>query len=183
MTAMVEETLSVSGILLDEGLRPPDVSRPSGFSNENVRLSGLQVRQQMVGRWFFMIISTFFSITPAIVYLVRRPRDHPWRHSITIGDIVAFTTLQSRLFFPLGQLLNVQVEIQGAFALVRPHLRISRLADRDSADRPNAIACGRATLQGDVRFDDVSFRYDDQPVDSEPAECEPASRLTSRHSL
>ena len=70
----------------------------------------------MIGRWFFMIIGTFFSITPALVYLVAG-REIIHGGAMTVGSIVAFTTLQSRLFFPLGQLLNVQVEIQGAFAL------------------------------------------------------------------
>src|SRR5262249_2131067 len=116
MSVMVEETLSVSGIVLSKafGRQRYEIDR---FEGENARLSALQVRQQMVGRWFFMIIGTFFSITPAIVYLVAGHAIITGNHATSIGDIVAFTTLQGRLFFPLGQLLNVQVEIQGAFAL------------------------------------------------------------------
>ena len=78
----------------------------------------LQIRQAMVGRWFFMIIGTIFSITPAFVYwLAGTLAANGDASAPTAGAIVAFTTLQSRLFFPLGQLLNVQVEIQGALAL------------------------------------------------------------------
>ena len=87
----------------------------------------------MVGRWFFMIIGTIFSITPAFVYwlagwlTIQNDPTAP-----TIGDIVAFTTLQSRLFFPVGQLLNVQVEIQGALALFD---RIFEYLEMDPRDR------------------------------------------------
>ena len=84
----------------------------------NAKLAKLQIQQSMVGRWFFMIVGTVFSITPAFVYFLAgwlAIQGDPT--APTIGDIVAFTTLQSRLFFPLGQLLNVQVEVQGALAL------------------------------------------------------------------
>jgi len=121
----------------------------------------------MVGRWFFMIISTFFSITPAFVYWYAGVRIIGGDASLTIGDIVAFTTLQSRLFFPLGQLLNVQVEIQGAFALFD---RIFEYLDLpvEIADRPGAIALDPETTKGHLRFRHVSFAYDDAPLGAAP---------------
>ncbi|HYO29703.1 MAG TPA: ABC transporter ATP-binding protein [Thermomicrobiales bacterium] len=162
LTVLVEETLSVSGMLLSKafGRQAREVER---FREENARLSALQVRQQMVGRWFFMIISTFFSITPAFVYWYAGVRIIGGDAALTIGDIVAFTTLQSRLFFPLGQLLNVQVEIQGAFALFD---RIFEYLDMpvEIADRPGALALHPETIRGHVRFRHVSFAYDDAPV-------------------
>ena len=104
----------------------------------------LQIRQAMVGRWFFMIIGTIFSILPAFVYWLAGTMaaagnpDAP-----TAGAIVAFTTLQSRLFFPLGQLLNVQVEIQGSLALFD---RIFEYLDTDPeiVDAPDAVAMDHA---------------------------------------
>ncbi|HEY7599914.1 MAG TPA: ABC transporter ATP-binding protein [Candidatus Limnocylindrales bacterium] len=109
ISAITEETVSVSGMLLTKtfGQQQAAVGR---FSDASARLARLQIRQSMVGRWFFMIVGTIFSITPAFVYWLAG-----WLAitgdptAPTIGDIVAFTTLQSRLFFPLGQLLNVQV--------------------------------------------------------------------------
>src|SRR4051794_25628454 len=117
ITAITEETVSVSGMLLTKtfGQQGAAIDR---YRVANSKLAALQIRQSMVGRWFFMIVGTVFSITPALVYFlagflaINGAPDSP-----TIGDIVAFTTLQSRLFFPLGQLLNVQVEVQGALAL------------------------------------------------------------------
>ncbi|HTG40348.1 MAG TPA: ABC transporter ATP-binding protein, partial [Methylomirabilota bacterium] len=158
MSATTEETLSVSGMLLSKtfGQQQAAIAR---FSKLNRELAVLQVRQAMVGRWFFMIIGTIFSITPAFVYwlagylAVNHDPSAP-----TIGDIVAFTTLQSRLFFPLGQLLNIQVEIQGALALFDRIFEYLEM-DPEITDAPDAIAIDRATMHGSVRFADVSFRY------------------------
>jgi ATP-binding cassette, subfamily B, bacterial len=158
MSATTEETLSVSGMLLSKtfGQQKAAIAR---FSKLNRELAVLQVRQAMVGRWFFMIIGTIFSITPAFVYwlagylAVNHDPSAP-----TIGDIVAFTTLQSRLFFPLGQLLNIQVEIQGALALFDRIFEYLEM-DPEITDAPDAVAIDRATMRGSVRFADVSFRY------------------------
>ncbi len=112
----------------------------------------------MIGRWFFALIGTFFSIMPAFVYLLAGSLIIGGDQNVSIGTIVAFTTLQSRLFFPLGQLLTIQVEIQGALALFD---RIFEYLEMESeiTDAPDAIDLDPATLRGEVRFRDVSFRY------------------------
>ncbi len=167
LTATTQETLSVSGVLLTKtfGRQTEAISR---FSNENDSLASLEIRQQMIGRWFFMIISVFFSITPAIVYLVAGRAIIGGNTDLTIGGIVAFTTLQSRLFMPLGQLLNVHVDVQGALALFD---RIFEYLDMEHeiTDRPGAIELKPSTVRGDVVYDHVSFQYD-VPLDSEDAE-------------
>ena len=162
LTSILEETLSVSGVLLTKAFGRQQYETDK-FRGENARLVDLQVRQQMIGRWFFMIISTFFTITPAVVYLVAG-REIIHGEAATIGDIVAFTTLQSRLFMPLGQLLNIQVEIQGAFALFD---RIFEYLDMPVtlSDRPNAKPLVHDEVQGRLTFDDVSFRYGTPPPD------------------
>jgi ATP-binding cassette subfamily B protein len=167
ITALAEETLSVSGILLTKafGRQRYQAER---YSEESQRLSDLQARQQLVGRWFFMLITTFFAITPAIVYFFAGRWIIGGNDSLTIGGIVAFTTLQSRLFGPIGQLLNVQVEIQGAFALFD---RIFEYLDLpvEIDDRPGAQPVNPDEVKGYVVYDDVSFRYDRLPdVDETP---------------
>ncbi len=167
LTALTEETLSVSGILLAKTFGQQD-SSITRFRNLNARLAALQIRQAMVGRWFFMIIGTVFSITPAFVYWLAGYLTIQGDPSApTIGDIVAFTTLQSRLFFPLGQLLNVQVEIQGALALFDRIFEYLEM-DPEIVDAPDAVALDPAKVKGGVRFHDVSFRY--------PTEAVPSSR-------
>ena len=168
LSAATEETLSVSGMLLSKtfGQQAAAVDR---FRGLNRRLAKLQIRQAMVGRWFFMIIGTIFSITPAFVYwLAGTLAANGDAGAPSAGSIVAFTTLQSRLFFPLGALLNVQVEVQGSLALFD---RIFEYLDLDPeiVDAPDAVALDPATVQGRVRLRDVSFRY--------PAAAVPAVRI------
>jgi ATP-binding cassette subfamily B protein len=159
MTSQVEETLSVSGMLLTKAYGQ-QVRETERFRAVNQRLTGLQVKQQMAGRWFFMIMGTFFSITPAFVYLYAGVQIIGGSAALTIGDIVAFTTLQARLFFPLGQILNVQVEIQRAMALFD---RIFEYLDLpiEIDEREGAIAFDPGRVQGRVAFNHVSFRYPD----------------------
>ncbi|MGH2730546.1 MAG: ABC transporter ATP-binding protein, partial [Actinomycetota bacterium] len=124
----------------------------------------------MVGRGFFALIQVFFSVMPAFVYLLAGllflngslagdPRN-------VVGTIVAFTTLQSRLFFPLGQLLNVNVEIQSALALFD---RIFEYLDmeHDIVNKDGAIELQPAEIRGEVHMDDVWFRYD-RPIGDGP---------------
>src|SRR6202165_3589990 len=159
LTAMMQETLSVSGILLIKTFARQQYAEKR-FQNENQKLTNLEVRQQMIGRWFFMFIGTFFSITPAVVYLVAGWQiiNSPVNPAITLGGIVAFTTLQSRLFFPIGQLLNLQVEIQGALALFA---RIFEYLDMpiEIQDAPNALRLRPDQVRGEITFNDVTFTY------------------------
>ena len=165
MSALTEETLSVSGILLSKTFGQQEASNRR-FRGLNAKLAALQIRQAMVGRWFFMIIGTIFSITPAFVYwlagflTIQGDPSAP-----TIGDIVAFTTLQSRLFFPLGQLLNVQVEIQGALALFDRIFEYLEM-DPEIVDAPDAVDLDPALVRGGVRLHDVSFQYPTEAVPS-----------------
>ena len=164
LTALVEETLSVSGVLLAKvfGRQRHEVKR---FKDENERYVALQIRQQMVGRWFMMFISTFFSILPALVYLLYGylyfgNGQHVAQTQLTVivANLVAFTTLQSRLYFPIGQLLNVQVEMQGALALFD---RIYEYLDMKTelTEKPDAVALDAHTARGEVAMEHVSFRY------------------------
>ena len=157
MSAITEESLSVSGILLSKtfGQQEASIER---FRAESQRLGDLQVRGQMIGRWFFALIGTFFSIMPAFVYLLAGSLIIGGDTNVSIGTIVAFTTLQSRLFFPLGQLLNVQVEIQGALALFDRIFEYLEM-DHEITDAPDAVSLSPALMRAEVRFDSVSFRY------------------------
>src|SRR5207302_2825861 len=110
----------------------------------------------------FAIVSTFFSIAPALTYLVAG-----WAHvhggsNITLGTIVAFTALQTRLFFPVGQMLQVSTDVQSSMALFE---RIFNYLDleNDIVDSPGARAIPKERSRGAVRFRDVRFRYE-EPV-------------------
>ncbi|HEV2579692.1 MAG TPA: ABC transporter ATP-binding protein, partial [Ktedonobacteraceae bacterium] len=180
---MMQETLSVSGILLTKTFGRQKYSQKR-FEDENQKLTNLEVRQQMIGRWFFMFIGTFFSVTPAVIYLVAGLQiiHNPLNPPITLGGIVAFTTLQSRIFFPIGQLLNIQVEIQGALALFD---RIFEYLDMpiEIQDAPNALSIQPEEMRGEITFNDVTFIYardDDFSPERLLAQVQPADDTAAR---
>jgi ATP-binding cassette, subfamily B, bacterial len=152
MSALTEETLSVSGVLLAK-VFGRQAAQSARYERQNQRLAALQVRQQMIGRTFFAVVSTFFSITPALVYLLAG-----FTHGITPGTLVAFTTLQSRLFFPIGQLLQVVTEVTSSLALFERVFGYLDL-EPDIVDAADARPLPRP-VRGEVELDDVWFSYD-----------------------
>jgi ATP-binding cassette, subfamily B, bacterial len=158
MSAITQETLSVSGILLSKVFerRADEIER---YRQANERLAGLQVRQQMTGQGFFALVQAFFGITPAIIYLVAGISiDSGSGPAISAGTIVAFTTLQTRLFFPIIQLLRVSVEIQSSLALFERVFEYLDL-EPDIVDAPDAAALDPNAVRGEVALRDVSFQY------------------------
>ncbi len=156
MSAISEETLSVSGVLLAKvfGSQARDIAR---YREENQRLAGLEVRQQMIGQGFYAVVQVFLSITPAAIYLVTGLLLAHGNH-ITAGTVVAFTTLQTRLYFPIGQLLQVSVELRSSLALFN---RVFEYLDvtPDITDAPDAVDLPSAEAGGRVALNTVYFRY------------------------
>jgi ATP-binding cassette subfamily B protein len=155
MTAITEESLSVSGVLLSKvfNRQATEVAR---YREENSRQIGLQVRQAMTGQWFFAVVQAFLGVTPGLVYLVAGlalVADG----RITAGTLVAFTTLQARLLFPTVGLLQVSLEVQTSFALFR---RIFEYLDLEPSivDAPTAVTLP-PDAPGAVRFEEVWFQY------------------------
>jgi ATP-binding cassette, subfamily B, bacterial len=163
MSAITEETLSVSGILLAKafGRQRHEIGR---FSEENDRLTSLTIRQTMIGQSFFAVVGTFFSITPALTYLVVAfvTQSHPT--AMTAGALASFTTLQSRLFFPVGSSLQVSSDVQTSLALFD---RIFEYLDlhQEIQDAPDAVTLAPDEVRGTVALDHVRFRYDTPPED------------------
>jgi ATP-binding cassette, subfamily B, bacterial len=158
MSAITQETLSVSGILLSKVFerRADEIER---YRRANERLALLQVRQQMTGQGFFALVQAFFGITPAIIYLVAGlTLDSGSGPAISAGTIVAFTTLQTRLFFPIIQLLRVSVEIQSSLALFERVFEYLDL-EPDIVDAPDAVRLDPRTIKGEVALRDVTFEY------------------------
>jgi ATP-binding cassette subfamily B protein len=161
MTAITEEALSVSGILLAKVFNRAE-SEVERYREANRRQTRLQVEQAMTGRTFFAVVQTFFAITPALIYLVAG-----WiitgklpigADALTAGTLVAFTTLQGRLQMPLLQLMRVSLDVQTSLALFR---RIFEYLDLEPAitERPGAVALDPDRVRGRVEFRNVRFRY------------------------
>lgn len=164
MSAITQEALSVSGIMLAKSFyrQGAEVER---YRAENDTQRGLQVQLQMSGQWFFALVNVFLSVIPAVVYLVAAwllQQDVP----VTAGTIVAFTTVQARLTFPLLGLMRVALDLQTSGALFA---RIFEYLDLKPAITPSDDARPVDLAQvGRIRFDDVVFRYPDAPADQRP---------------
>ena len=155
VSSIVQESLSVSGILLGKTMgRTEDLARR--FETESGRLAELEVRSRMTGRWMMAAIQTTFAVMPALVYWFAGFTIAQGSATITIGTLVAFTTLQTRLFFPIGSLLGVQVDVQSSLALFD---RIFEYLDQrvDIVEGTEALP----TARGEVKLEAVWFRYDD----------------------
>src|SRR3954452_24991737 len=151
MSTLVEESLSVSGILLGKTMgRGPELVRR--FGDESQDLADLEVRSRMAGRWRMASVQMSFAIMPALVYWFAGQTS-----AISVGTLVAFTTLQTRLLFPIGSLLSVSVDLQSSMALFH---RIFEYLDLpvDLVERADGIAL--EDVRGEVRFEGVTFGYD-----------------------
>jgi ATP-binding cassette, subfamily B, bacterial len=158
VSSLVEESLSVSGVLLGKTMgRRADLA--DRFEGESRTLADLEIRQRMAGRWVMASIQATFAIMPALVYWFAGWTYANGNDALTIGTVVAFTTLQTRLFFPIGQLLSVGVDVQTSLALFE---RIFEYLDLsvDIDEKPEALVLPSRGEPLAVTFDDVSFKYD-----------------------
>jgi ATP-binding cassette subfamily B protein len=161
LNSMMQETLSVSGILLTKTSGRQDLLAEK-FDRENKALAGWQVKVQLIQYLFFGMIRLITSLAPAAVYwlagwLIVAQGDT----RITIGMIVAFTGLQIRMFFPITALLSLQVEILSSFALFQ---RVFEYLDlpKDVIEKDGAKRLPVEALKGKVEFKDVFFKYEEE---------------------
>ena len=156
MSAFLQETLSISGAVLVKSFvrQHHEATRFDGINRD---LRQLQMRQALIGRWFFMSILLFGTLGPALIYWfgglqVLRVLPGP----LEIPALVAFVALLGRLYTPAGSLMNVWVDVQTSAALFD---RIFEYLDEpvEVSSEPGAPALREAV--GRIRFDHVSFGY------------------------
>lgn len=152
LSALLEETLSVSGALLTKtfGRQRRELDR---FDETTRALMRLELRKTMIAQVFWVMTQTFWAVAPAAIYYLGGKKLDAGQ--LTLGSIIAFVTLQNRLFFPLSRLFSVQVQVQSSLALFE---RIFEYLDLpvEIADGPVALPAAR----GEIAFDDVRFTYD-----------------------
>ncbi len=155
LSALVAESMSVSGILLGKTLgRGDDLA--DRFSTASKEIADLEVRSRMAGRWMMATIQFIFAAQPAVIYWLA---GQSFMGSITVGTVVAFTTLQTRLLFPINSLLGVGADVQASLALFD---RIFEYLDLpiEIVEAEHPVALRPEDLVGEVRFEGVSFRYE-----------------------
>ncbi|MDU0347139.1 ABC transporter ATP-binding protein [Microbacterium sp. KSW2-29] len=167
LSAITQETLSVSGILLSKSFNRQR-TESARFDAENDNQVRLQVRRAMSGQGFFAVVQVIMSSVPAVIYLVSGYLIGGGAGAITAGTIVAFTTVQARLLMPLMGLMRVALDVQTSSALFA---RIFEYLDLRPAivDVPDALPVSAAPGPlGRIEFRDVEFRYPDAPAQTRP---------------
>jgi ATP-binding cassette, subfamily B, bacterial len=156
LSSLMQETLSVSGAILVKafGRHDWEVKR---FAELNRQLMQLQIRQSMIGRWFFVFIGIISTAGPAIIYGFggwEVIQDH-----LSLGTVVAFTALLTRLYGPISALTNVQVNVLGSIALFE---RLFEYLDIpvDVVERPDAVHL--SSVKGHIVFDRVCYHYQEE---------------------
>ncbi len=166
LSAITQETLSVSGVLLSKSFNRQR-AEASRFAAENSNQVRLQVRQAMSGQRFFAVVGVVMASVPAVIYLVAGLL-LTGTSDLTAGTIVAFTTVQARLLQPLVSLMRVSLDLQTSGAVFA---RIFEYLDLRPAivDAPGAVDVASAPGPiGRVEFRDVRFRYPDAADDVPP---------------
>jgi ATP-binding cassette subfamily B protein len=159
LSALVAESLSVSGIMLGKTMgRGGDLA--TRFTGESKEIADLEVRSRMAGRWVMSTIQMTFAIQPALIYWLAGQSF--LGHTISIGTVVAFTTLQTRLLFPIQSLLSVGADMEASLALFD---RIFEYLDLpvDIVEAADPVQLRPTEVLGEVRLEDVSFRYGADP--------------------
>ncbi|MFD7461756.1 MULTISPECIES: ABC transporter ATP-binding protein [unclassified Streptomyces] len=158
MAATVTESLSVSGILLGRTMGRAE-SLTKSFADESERLVDLEVRSNMAGRWRMAVITIVMAALPAVIYWTAGLALALGGPDVSLGTIVAFVSLQQGLFRPTVSLLGTGVQIQTSLALFQ---RIFEYLDLpiDITERESPVRLDK--VKGEVRFENVEFRYDDQ---------------------
>jgi ATP-binding cassette, subfamily B, bacterial len=154
LSALVAESLSVSGILLGKTMgRGGDLA--NRFTGESKDVADLEVRSRMAGRWVMSSIQMTFAIQPAIIYWLA---GQSFLGHVDVGTVVAFSTLQTRLLFPIQSLLGVGADVEASMALFdRIFEYLDLPVDIVEAERP--VELRAEEMLGEVRFDGVSFKY------------------------
>jgi ATP-binding cassette, subfamily B, bacterial len=158
LSSLVAESLSVSGMMLGKTMgRGGDLAERFGRDSEEI--ADIEVRSRMAGRWVMSTIQMTFAVQPAIVYWLAGQSFAHGGHAISIGTVVAFTQLQTRLLFPIAQLLSVGTEVEASLALFdRIFEYLDLPVDIVQAEHPVTLRADE--VLGEVRFQRVGFRYD-----------------------
>ena len=163
INSLMQENLSVSGALLAKTIGRADQIALK-FDVENESLARWQIKASVLQYVFFGLFRMITQVIPALIYWLAGFLISGGDTHLTVGTLIAFTMLQTRMFFPLTGLFATQVEIMSSFALFE---RIFEYMDveHDIQESPNAITLDKASMMGEVKFTDVGFKYDREGED------------------
>ncbi len=156
VNGILNETLSVSGQLLVKLFGKEDYEY-ARYKEVNNRMIRLNIKESMAGRWFMVIINTFSSVGPMLLYLVGGILMMKYDSSLTVGDITVLVGLLGKMYGPVNSLLNIQVEWIRSMALFT---RIFEYFDMPIEIKTAEDAVLPKQAKGNVKFEHVEFSYD-----------------------
>jgi len=157
LSALVSESLSVSGIMLGKTMgRGRDLA--DRFTGESSDIAEIEVRSRMAGRWMMSTIQMVFAIQPVLIYWIAGQSFVHGHEAISIGTVIAFAQLQTRLLFPIQSLLSTGADVEASLALFD---RIFEYLDLpvDIVEKADPVELRPSEVLGEVRFENLSFRY------------------------
>lgn len=163
LNSLMQENLSVSGALLGKTIGQASVVADR-FETENQKLAEWQIKASVLQYVLFGMIRMITQLAPALIYWLAGWLMFRGDKSITVGLLVAFSALQTRMFFPLTGIMGLQVELMGSFALFE---RIFEYCDmpHDVTDAPDAQSLPLTANAGTVKLENVGFKYDRESDD------------------
>lgn len=158
VNGILNETLSVSGQLLVK-LYGKEKHEYDRYEAVNRRMIGLNIKEKMAGRWFFVVLNTVTNIGPMLLYLVGGILMMKYDSELTVGDITVLVALLGKTYMPVNSLLNIQVDWMRSMALFT---RIFEYFDLpvEIQNAPDAIT--PTSSRGEVEFSHVDFAYDEE---------------------
>lgn len=158
INGILNETMSVSGQLLVKlfGMEQVEYNK---YEDANKRMVTLNIRESMAGRWFRVALSTFSGIGPMLLYLVGGVLMMRFDSSLTVGDITVLVAMLGKMYGPVNQLLNIQVDWIRSMAMFT---RIFEYYDMPvEIESPADAICPTKRAKGEVAFRNVGFYYEE----------------------
>jgi ATP-binding cassette subfamily B protein len=157
LNTILQETLNIGGTFLVKTFTK-EKHQQEKFENVNKEVTKLQIKEALAGRWFFMTLTTIAAIGPMLIYLVGGVMTIK-SSEMTVGGIILFVTLLTRIYGPITSFANISVDITRSLALFD---RIFQYLDikQDIVDRPNAVKLNE--IEGSIKFKNVNFAYNEK---------------------
>lgn len=158
MNSILNETLSVLGQLLVK-LFNKEEQEYQKYKAINEKMIGLNIKESMAGRWFFVLISTLASVGPMVLYFVGGVLMMKYNADLTVGDITVMVALLSRMYGPVNTLLSLQVDWIRSMAMFT---RIFEYFDKEPDIQQPKNPIIPTTIEGNIGFDHVYFQYNEE---------------------
>jgi ATP-binding cassette subfamily B protein len=153
MSSLMTERFNVSGALLVKLYG--DLNQESKvFKKKARRVADIGISMAMLSTFFFIALISIAALATAIAYGIGGHLAIDG--AITVGSLIAITTLLARLYAPLVSLATVRVDVMGALVSFE---RVFEVLDLEPMVQENANPKVLQSKTPAIEFEDVRFTY------------------------